>query len=130
MLNATDLHHIALKVTNLDQTLTFYQKLGLEVLRRSTSSTTEGLSSAVVRVGKGEINIFSHTYMPTNTENSIGMHHFCLEMDCETIEDVIAELRQVGIDNFRGPKEFSDGTSVFVTDPDGIEVELRVARRG
>lgn len=126
MLHVRLLHHVALKVRDLEQTLTFYQKLGLEVLRGSDASA-EGRSSAVLKVGAGEINIFAHAFERTDTSNSIGMHHFCVEMDCDTIDEVIAGLQQVGIDTFRGPKAFSDGISVFVTDPNGIEIELRVA---
>jgi catechol 2,3-dioxygenase-like lactoylglutathione lyase family enzyme len=56
------------------------------------------------------------------------MHHFCLNMDAASIEDVIADLRRSGVEIFRGPVERRDGISVFAYDPDGIRVELRLAK--
>ena len=126
MLRPNALNHVALAVTDMDKTLHFYQLLGLEVLRTS-GPNTEGGRSAVLKVGGQEINVFhSPGLVSIDRENPIGVHHFCLNMEADSIDDLIADLRQAGIDIFRGPVERRDGTSVFVHDPDGVHVELRL----
>ena len=57
MLRLTALDHVGLKVTDMDRTLHFYQRLGLTLLRTSGPSA-DGLRSAVIRVGSQELNIF------------------------------------------------------------------------
>ncbi len=43
-----------------------------------------------------------------------------------SVDQLIGVLRCVGIDIVKGPVERRDGASVFVHDPDGVHVELRV----
>ena len=129
MLRPKALDHVGLKVTDLDKTLHFYQKLlGMELLRTS-GPAADGGRSAVLKVGGQEINVF---YRPglvhVDEENSPGVHHFCLNMDAASVDDLIADLRQAGFETFRGPVERRDGTSVFVDDPDGVHVELRIPK--
>jgi hypothetical protein len=50
-------------------------------------------------------------------------------MEAASIDDLIADLRQAGVEIFKGPVVFRDGTSVFVSDPDGVHVELRLAKQ-
>ena len=95
MLRPKSLDHVALKVTDLDKTLHFYQVLGLELLRTS-GPDADGGRSAVVKIGGQEINVFS------------GPHFVSVDRD-----------NPVGVDERR------DGTSVFVSDPDGVHVEVR-----
>jgi catechol 2,3-dioxygenase-like lactoylglutathione lyase family enzyme len=127
MLRPKALDHVALTVADMDKTLHFYQRLGLGLLRTS-GPDAEGRRSAVIKVGDSEINVFYRPGLVSiDKENLIGVHHFCLRMDAASIDDVIADVRQAGLDIFRGPVERRDGTSVFVYDPDGVKVELRIA---
>jgi catechol 2,3-dioxygenase-like lactoylglutathione lyase family enzyme len=127
MLRPKALDHVALTVTDMDKTLHFYELLGLGLLRTS-GPDAEGGRSAVIKVGDSEINLFYRPGLVSiDKENVIGVHHFCLNMDAASIDDVIADVRQAGLDIFRGPVERRDGTSVFVYDPDGVKVELRIA---
>jgi len=127
MLRPKALDHVGLMVTDMDKTLRFYQLLGLELLRTS-GPDAEGVRSAVIKVGSQELNVFSRPDLVSiDKENLIGVH-YCLDMDAASIDDVIADVRHAGLDIFRGPVERRDGTSVFVYDPDGVRVELRIAR--
>jgi catechol 2,3-dioxygenase-like lactoylglutathione lyase family enzyme len=129
MLRPKALDHVALTVTDMDKTLHFYhQLLGLELLRTSDPGA-DGGRSAVLKVGDQEINVFSRPdFVSVANHNSGGMDHFCLNMDAASIDEVMADLRQAGVGIFRGPVERRDGISVFVYDPDGVHVELRVAK--
>jgi catechol 2,3-dioxygenase-like lactoylglutathione lyase family enzyme len=126
MLRPKALDHVGLKVTDLDKTLRFYQRLGLTLLRTS-GPNADGLRSAVIQVGSQELNVFSQPgVVPSGVENSAGMDHFCLIVDAASVDDVIADLRQAGIDIVRGPVERRDGMALFVHDPDGVRVELQL----
>ena len=128
MLKPTALDHVGLKVTDLDRTLDFYRLLGLEVLRTSGPSA-DGLRSAVLRVGTQELNVFARPdFARDDRDETVGMDHFALNMDAASIAAVVAGLRHAGLEITRGPVERRDGSSVFVQDPDGVRVELRVAR--
>ena len=130
MLRPKALDHVALEVTDMDKTLHFYhQVLGLELLRTS-GPHAEGGRSAVVKVGGQEMNVFSRPdLVSVDKENAVGVDHFCLTMEAASVDALMADLRQAGIDSFRGPVEFRDGTSVFVSDPDGVHVELRLEKK-
>lgn len=54
------------------------------------------------------------------------MNHLCLAMDCATIDDLIAALRDARIAIASGPVKRSDGNALFVLDPDGLRIELLV----
>ena len=129
MLRPKALDHVALKVSDMDKTLHFYQVLGLELLRTS-GPNADGVRSAVIKVGGQEINVFSRPdLVSVDTEKAVGMEHFCLNMEAASIDDLMADLRHAGVKIFRGPVEFRDGTSVFVSDPDGVHVELRLEKQ-
>ena len=61
-------------------------------------------------------------------ENMKGLHHFCIDMAADSIEELVADLRRAGLEIARGPVERRDGTSLFLSDPDGVRVELRIKR--
>ena len=54
MLRLKALDHVGLKVTDMDRTLDFYQRLGLTLLRTS-GPNADGLRSAVLQVGSQEL---------------------------------------------------------------------------
>ena len=126
MLRPKALDHVGLKVTDMGKTLHFYQRLGLTLVRTS-GPDGDGLRTAVIQVGSQELNVFSHPdLVETGKENPVGMDHFCLSVDAASVDEVIADLRQAGIDIVRGPVERRDGMAVFVHDPDGVRVELQL----
>ena len=128
MLRPKALNHVALTVADMDKTLSFYRALGLELLRTS-GPNEDGVRSGVLKVGDQEINVFHKTgLVAIDQEDRTGMHHFCVDMDAASVEDLIADLGQAGLSIFRGPVKRRDGTSVFVYDPDGVRVELRIGR--
>ena len=56
------------------------------------------------------------------------MDHLCLIMDSPSVDDLIARLRQANVEIFWGPVERQGSTSVYVYDPDGVHVELRLVQ--
>lgn len=128
MLKPMKLDHLALKVTDMEKSLAFYQHvLGLEVVRRSGPNEAGGYA-AVLRAGHQKLDLFSRPdFVSADKDEPVGMDHLCLQMDAASIDDVVADLRQARVDIFWGPVERQGHTSVYVYDPDGMHVELRVA---
>jgi catechol 2,3-dioxygenase-like lactoylglutathione lyase family enzyme len=127
MLKPRALDHVGLKVTDMDRSLRFYcDGLGLKLLRRKDKA--QGISSAVLAVGTQEMNLFSNpdfAAKPTD-DDPPGLDHFCLEVECASIDDLLAALARAGIAIAKQPVKRSEGVSVFVADPDGCRVELIV----
>jgi len=128
MLHPKALDHLALKVTDMDKTLHFYhQVLGLELLR-TAGPNAEGGRSAVLQAGGQKIDVFFRPdFVPADKDKPVGMDHLCLIMETASVEDLMAALRQADVEIFWGPVERHSSTSVYVYDPDGVHVELRVA---
>jgi glyoxylase I family protein len=128
MLRPKAIDHVGLTVTDMDRSLRFYcEVLGLELLRRLPRGGA-GAAVAVLKIGDQEINVFSDpAFAPARPgDNPAVIDHFCLEVESATIDDLVGALRQAGVEIAKGPVQRRDGTSLFVSDPDGCRVELIV----
>jgi metallothiol transferase len=127
MVQVTGLDHIGLKVTDLDRSLRFYHDvLGLEILHTSGPHDNGG-RSATLRTGDQKLDVFYRPdFVPADRDKPIGMDHLCLTLDGESMEHVLGVLRQHQVEIMWGPVTRHGTTSVYVFDPDGIHVELRL----
>ena len=98
----------------------------MEFQRRSDKGP--GVASAVIRIGNQEMNLFSDPAFgaPQAGGNPTGMDHFCFEVGNDSLEELVAGLGRAGIAVAKGPIRRRDGVSLFVSDPDGVRVELIV----
>ena len=127
MLRPKAIDHLALKVTDMEQSLQFYhQVLGLD-LKRQSGPNEEGGKSAVLQAGSQKIDLFYRPdFVAADKEDPVGMDHLCLVMDTPSVDALIDQLQQANVEIFWGPVERHSSTSVYVYDPDGVHVELRV----
>lgn len=127
MLRPKALDHLALKVTDMDRALHFYHEiLGLELLRTG-GPTAEGGRSAVLQAGVQKIDLFSRPdFVAADKDKPVGMDHLCLIMDSPSVEQLMADLQAAQVDFGWGPVERHGTVSVYVYDPDGVHVELRL----
>jgi catechol 2,3-dioxygenase-like lactoylglutathione lyase family enzyme len=127
MLKPTGLDHLALKVTDMDTSLAFYQHiLGLELLRTSDTHAAGG-RAAFLRAGNQMLDLFSRPdFVPADKHKPIGMDHLCLQLETTPINEVTEVLQQAQVEIFWGPVVRQGSTSVYIYDPDGIHIELRV----
>jgi glyoxylase I family protein len=134
MIEIAAIDHIVLRTNHLDLMLHFYckilgckierelpEKLGLTQLRAGNALIDlVTVGSQLGKVGGGP---------PTATENNVD--HFCLQIMPIAEQDVIHHLNNFGINT----GEFADrygaqgfGNSIYIKDPDGNTVELRVQK--
>ncbi|HLY64811.1 MAG TPA: VOC family protein [Chloroflexota bacterium] len=130
MLRPKAVDHIGLKVTDMDASLRFYRDiLGLEVLHTS-GPNDHGGRSATVQAGGQKLDLFYRPdFVSADKDKPVGMDHVCLVMDTSSVEEMTAYLKEAGVEVFWAPVERRDSTSVYVYDPDGIHVELRVEKQ-
>jgi metallothiol transferase len=127
MLNVSGLDHLGLKVTDLDRSLHFYHDvLGLEILHTSGPHDNGG-RSATLRAGDQHLDVFYRPdFVSADRDKPVGMDHLCLTLEGESMEQVLAELELQQVEIMWGPVTRHGTTSVYVFDPDGMHVELRL----
>ena len=103
------INHIALRVTSVQRSRDFYQKLlGLPVIRESQSDCFLGL-------GKNFLTLFLN--------QNPGLDHYCLAIENFKIDRVMEELKRQGLT----PRRPSGSDRVYFPDPDGLVVQLSSA---
>ena len=114
------LDHIVLRVRDLEKSLAFYAMLGGDGQREVAAGT-------VVRITQNQSLIFQERqdYVPAEVGS---VDHINLTIRASNIEDVASYLRENGAEIIRGPEEGRAGPTVYVSDPDGYVLEIRIAR--
>jgi catechol 2,3-dioxygenase-like lactoylglutathione lyase family enzyme len=121
MLRITAMDHIVLVVTDVERSVAWYRdQLQLEVLRLD-EWRAGGAPFPSVRVNESTIiDIIAGARSGKNVD------HFCLVVEPTDLAELAANG---GFDVVEGPVTRwgarGDGTSVYVTDPDGNVIELR-----
>ena len=119
--------HVHLKVADLDRAVHFYHDiLGLEL--RGEYDPASGRNSAAVKAGNQAIDIFYRSdFTEADKDKPVGVDHLCLIIeDIGDIDGLMDYLREEGVEIMWGPVSRHGSTSVYVYDPDGIHVELRM----
>lgn len=123
-LNGID--HVVLKVTDVARSISFYESvLGLRLER-----IFEPLGVHQMRCGANLIDLVAlpaGQALPPPEDR--GIEHLCLSVEGE-VGALVQGLSAQGVEISRGPMEVYGakgfGTSVYIRDPDGYEVELKL----
>lgn len=118
--------HVVLRSTDIPRTVAFYgQVLGLGVER-----ILDRIGLHQIRCGANLIDI-----VPVPEGASLaapadrGIEHLCLRVDAE-LDALLAALEAAGVKVVMGPMEVYGaegfGTSVYINDPDGYQIELKL----
>lgn len=102
---ATELNHIALRVTDVGRSRDFYVRhLGLEVSR-------EGGSSAFLNCGNNFLALFRG--------DRAGLDHYCYSVRGYDAAEAEAKVRSAGMSDIRRA-----GNRLYFSDPDGLTVQV------
>jgi catechol 2,3-dioxygenase-like lactoylglutathione lyase family enzyme len=129
------IHHVSLTVADVDRSISFYKRFGLEVQSRADTSgpdVEEGtgvpgaqldeafLSGANVLLELIKYNEMKSGQAPAN--NTIGSAHVCFRV--RNMPEVYNDLRNAGVEFISAPHRQGKLDWVYLKDPDGITVEL------
>lgn len=117
------LDHIVLNVADVERSLAFYSdQLGLP------SERIEQWRAGKVSFPSVRVNDQTIIDLVSNAPSGNNLAHFCLVTEGSG-DSLVEELQARGVEIERGPGKRSgargDGTSVYVRDPDGNQVEIR-----
>lgn len=131
MIEVTDIDHVAIRVGDIEQALSFYHDLlGLPIRDREKFENDELPFVAVVAGGR-------HLHLvPTEERFDVSGEHICLLLRSDgtdsqnAIEEYLSELRAAGIEVEEGePRErlgaYGRDWAAYVRDPDDRRIELK-----
>lgn len=115
--------HTCYRITDIDSSLSFYQKLGFEE-RRRMPIRDEAINLFLGLPGDGDRLELTYNFGVDEYEIGTGYGHIAL-----TVDDMAATLEQlasVGIEPEKPPYSVREGGSLicFVRDPDDYRIEL------
>jgi len=120
-------HHIAITVSNLDESIKFYSDiLGFEVAKRFEREDM-GAKATFIKLDNFQIELWQFEDMKENFNllNDIkvkGIRHIAFEVD--NLNKTITELKKKGLE-FSEPKLGASGHNYsFTTDPNGVALEF------
>jgi catechol-2,3-dioxygenase len=114
--------HVVLKVRNLERSAKFYELLGFrkvaEIRGRMAFFTATGENHhdlGLMAVGENA---------PSPHPNAVGLYHVAIRLPSEEhVKAAYRTLAAAGV-NVTGASDHGVSRSVYITDPDGIELEL------
>ncbi len=118
--------HLVLKFSDIARTTAFYQSvLGLRVER-----IFEKIGLHQVRCVANLIDLLAlQPGERLRAPADRGLEHFCLSLEAD-MDELLAYLQSHNVPIVRGPMEVYGargfGSSVYIQDPDGYEIELKV----
>ena len=112
--------HTMVRVTDLEDTINFFQTLGLEELRRFDSKEGRFTLVFLAAPGDGDAQVeLTHNWDPEELDGGRNFGHLAYAVD--DIYKLCQKLMDAGITINRPPR---DGRMAFVRSPDGVSVEL------
>ena len=116
------LDHVVLRVADLKKSLAFYSMLGADGQREVAAGT-------VMRIAQNPNQTLIFQERPDHESPNVeAIDHINLTIRAASIEHVGAYLRENGAEIIRGPEDGRAGPTVYVSDPDGYVLEIRIAR--
>jgi len=120
--------HVALVTRNMANMKAFYSK-GLGLTVEAEAKAKAGYNVVTLRAGEALLDLFEAG--PTNPAPpaNLSEEHFCLCATGSSIYDVIATLKRRGLEPTQAEVNTGaqgKGLSIFVRDPDGNKVEIKV----
>ena len=118
MLTICGIDHVVLRVTDIDRMRKFYcEALGAQhvAYRPEFGMSHLRIGAAMIDLVKGE-------------RNGTNMDHFCLRVEPFDQPAIVAHLKTHGVEVGKIGNRFGaegNGTSIYLTDPEGNTVELK-----
>jgi len=118
-----ELIHTCYRITDIDQSVAFYEHLGFEEMGRM-DIRDEAINVFMGFPGDGARLELTFNHGVDSYEMGTGYNHIAVVVD--GLDDALGRLGEAGIEPEKPPYQVRDGGSriCFVRDPDGYRVEL------
>lgn len=130
MINASGIHHLVLKVSDLKKSRDFYIKAcGMEVFSESNDAvglTGCGIDSLWLQLPEN-----GQAVKAFNRKGDIGLDHLAFSVESiKDLKEIKTHLKQEGVEMEDGgiTDDGYGGTAIFTFDPDGIPVEFHLVK--
>jgi len=120
--------HVAVKATDIEESQAFYEQFGATVVDRGDASEGEGATAVThVALETADKRVYLFDRAPYEAAGLVdgvdpGFLHFGYVVG--DVDEAFAELTGSGAGSVMDPTTFGDLRIAFVTDPDGVRVEL------
>ena len=120
MLNFNGIDHINMNVSNLENSIRFYDEVfGLKIKEEGISAKSGRPYAIIGKSNKGMLAL----YEVENFRQHGSINH--LGFNVESIEGALAYFKSKNIPlNWGGLVEYPDSESIYIEDPDGYEIEV------
>jgi len=118
-----ELIHTCYRITDIDQSVAFYEHLGFEEVGRM-DIRDEAINVFMGLPDDGARLELTYNHGVDSYEMGTGYNHIAVMVD--GLDDTLSRLAEAGIDPEKPPYQVREGGSriCFVRDPDGYRVEL------
>jgi len=118
-----ELIHTCYRITDIDQSVAFYEHLGFEEMGRM-DIRDEAINAFMGFPGDGARLELTFNHGVDSYEMGTGYNHIAVVVD--GLDDALGRLGEAGIEPEKPPYQVREGGSriCFVRDPDGYRVEL------
>ena len=117
--------HTCYRITNIDQSVDFYEALGFQEVGR-IPIRDEAVNVFMNQPSDGDMPKLELTYNHGVDSYEIGTGYGHIAITCDDIDATLARLAEQGIEPEKPPYRIREGGSrlAFVRDPDGYRIEL------
>jgi lactoylglutathione lyase len=119
----SELIHTCYRITDIDSSVSFYEKLGFEERRRMT--LPDGATNVFMGL-PGDGDRLELTFNPGVDSYEIGTGYGHIALTVDDLDGALGALSEVGIEPEKPPYTVREGGSrlCFVRDPDDYRIEL------
>ncbi len=120
---ASELIHTCYRITDIDKSVDFYEKLGFEELRRM--DLADGATNVFMGLPDDGARL-ELTYNPGVESYDIGTGYGHIAITASDLDGTLGKLAGIGIEPEKPPYQVREGGSrlCFVRDPDGYRIEM------
>jgi lactoylglutathione lyase len=120
---ASELIHTCYRITDIDKSVDFYEKLGFEELRRM--DLPDGATNIFMGL-PGDGARLELTYNPGVESYDLGTGYGHIAITAGDLDGTLEQLAEIGIEPEKPPYQVREGGSrlCFVRDPDDYRIEL------
>ena len=120
---ASELIHTCYRITDIDKSVDFYEKLGFEELRRM--DLPDGATNIFMGLPDDGARL-ELTYNPGVESYDVGTGYGHIAITAEDLDGTLEKLAGIGIEPEKPPYQVREGGSrlCFVRDPDDYRIEM------